>query len=125
MGNENWWLFTFFLQRKEFIRIFSVIVRWQPSYSIVITMVKTKVKRKPGLSSCVSYGQRDFRPVWFDMKEEATEIEFIFQPKTMTDVDMIAGTFEIIGFLDLEWMDTRLSWSSPEMKEMIFIRNII
>ena len=77
------------------------------------------------MSSCVSYGQRDFRPVWFDMKEEATEIEFIFQPKTMTDVDMIAGTFEIIGFLDLEWMDTRLSWSSPEMKEMIFIRNII
>ena len=56
------------------------------------------------------------------MKEEATEIEFIFQPKTMTDVDMIAGTFEIIGFLDLEWIDTRLSWSSPEMKEMIFIK---
>ena len=57
------------------------------------------------------------------MKEEATEIEFIFQPKTMTDVDMIAGTFEIIGFLDLEWIDTRLSWSSQEMKEMIFIKN--
>ena len=30
----------------------------------------------------------------------------------MTDVDMVAGTFEIIGFLDIEWYDERLAWNS-------------
>jgi len=61
------------------------------------------------------YGQRDFRPIWFDMSSNAVNIEFIFQPKTMTDVDMIAGTFEIIGFLDLEWIDPRVAWDSKDM----------
>ena len=59
------------------------------------------------------------RPVWFTLAEEAVAVDFIFQPKTMTDVDMIAGTFEIIGFLDLEWRDPRLSWDAAEMKAMI------
>jgi len=61
------------------------------------------------------YGQRDFRPIWFNMGSNAVNIEFIFQPKTMTDVDMIAGTFEIIGFLDLEWIDPRVAWDSKDM----------